>query len=186
VASLGHIAVGMAAGRAWPPDPGGPPPDGTGSTVFAISKLYYGDTDRNGTATTIAWAQYGLDLDGLVTSACATNVCTLAPGAGMVAQLDGENGIDNSFGENIIPIIVTTFGSDAPQRGNAALLAGDPTLLIALDGLGANEDASPLSEALYHALPATRRGTGPMCATSTPPPSPAGACRRPSSRSAVT
>jgi hypothetical protein len=136
-------------------DPGGPSPDGTGSTVFAISKLYYGDTDRNGAALSNAWAQYGLDIDGLVTGQCSANVCTLAQGAALVTQLDGENGIDNSLGQNFMPIIVTTLGSEATVQGNTALQAGDATLLIALDGLGTNDDASPLSGAVYHAMPAT-------------------------------
>ncbi|HEX3345956.1 MAG TPA: hypothetical protein VHS09_15335, partial [Polyangiaceae bacterium] len=149
MASEPSAIVGDAGGV--PLDPGGPSPDGTGTVVFAISKLYYGDTDRNGVTDDAAWAQYGLDLDGLSTTKCATDVCTLAPGASLSTQVDGENGIDNSFGQNILPIITTTLGSSSPGTADTALQHGDSTMLIALRGLGAGDDASPLSGVVYHA-----------------------------------
>jgi hypothetical protein len=72
----------------------------------------------------------------------------------MYAQVDGENGIDNSFGLNILPIILTSLGSSSTSTANTALEGGDSTMLIALQGLGANDDASPLSGVVYHAAPA--------------------------------
>ncbi len=138
-----------------PVDPGGPSPDGSGTVVFAISKLYFGDTDRNGAFDVDAWQGLGLDLDGKSTTKCSTDVCTLTRGASLQSQADGENGIDDSFGANILPIIITTLGSDATTTANTALHGGDSTMLIALRGLGANDDASPLSGVVYHAAPAT-------------------------------
>ena len=138
-----------------PPDPNGPPPDGTGPVVLAISNLYYGDTNRDGSSAADAWKQYGLNIDAKVTGRTSTDICTPALGASRCAMLDGENGIDNSFGENLLPIIVTTFGSSASQQGNAALLAGGPTTLVRFDGLGAGSDYSPLAGLVYHAAPAS-------------------------------
>jgi hypothetical protein len=69
-------------------------------------------------------------------------------------MLDGENGIDNSFGENLLPILIATFGSAMSQQGNAALQAGDPTTLVRLDQLGTGADYSPLPGAVYHAASA--------------------------------
>ena len=136
-----------------PLDPGGPSPDGSGTVVFAISKLYYGDSDRSGVFSPTAWEGLGLDLDGKSTTRCSTDVCTLTAGASVYAQADGENGIDNSFGLNILPIIVTTFGARGTSTADTALQAGGSTMLIALHGLGANDDASPLSGVVYHAAP---------------------------------
>src|SRR5208337_3872196 len=81
-----------------PPDPGGPAPTGTSTSVLAVSQLYYGDTDRNGTADPNAWQLYGLNIDGKTTTASSTNVCTLVAGSSKQVQVDGPNGVDNSFG----------------------------------------------------------------------------------------
>ncbi|HEY8090565.1 MAG TPA: hypothetical protein VIF09_22040 [Polyangiaceae bacterium] len=136
---------------ALPPDPGGPSPDGVTPVVLAISNLYYGDSDRNGLAGEYAWTQFGLNIDGKTTTGRSTDTCTLYEGASRCTIVDGESGIDNSFGMNILPIIVTTFGSSMSQRGNAALQAGDSTTLIRLDHLGSGADYSPLPGAVFHA-----------------------------------
>ena len=55
-------------GSSVPPNPGGPAPSGNGSAVLAISKFFYGDTDRSGIASPDAWRAYGLNIDGKVTT----------------------------------------------------------------------------------------------------------------------
>src|SRR5262245_56424278 len=50
------------------PPPPGPPqaPDGAGTTTFAITRLYLGDTDPDGTPDLDGgWMRYGYDLDDI-------------------------------------------------------------------------------------------------------------------------
>ncbi|HEY8040772.1 MAG TPA: hypothetical protein VIF15_13295 [Polyangiaceae bacterium] len=142
------------AGTGLPPDPGGPPGDGTGTVVLAFSKLYYGDTDRNDVQSTSAWSTYGLNIDGKITTKNSTDVCMLAAGASRVTQVDGNGGIDNSFGENILPILITTAGSNFSASANVAIAHGDATPLLSIDKLGAGARYSPLPGTLYRAAPA--------------------------------
>jgi hypothetical protein len=83
-----------------------------------------GDTDRTGVTSAEAWMAYGYNLDDLVTTKASTDVCTLAAGASKTTQDDGNGGIDNSFGENILPIFVTTAGADFSQEINLAVDEG--------------------------------------------------------------
>jgi hypothetical protein len=142
-------------GSSVPPNPGGPTPSGNGSTVLAISKFYYGDTDRKGVTSPDAWQAYGLNIDGKVTTKTSTDVCTLAAGATKTAQVDGTNGIDNSFGENILPIIITINGSSFSQTANENIQQGGTTMMIRLDQLGSDPDYSPLPGLGYRAGPTT-------------------------------
>ena len=135
-----------------PPNPGGPPPDGTGSIVLAFSRVYIGDTDRNGAASASAWKQYGLNIDNKITDRNSTDVCTLAPGASKSAQLDGVSGIDNGWGQNILPILLTTAGADAAQKMNDAITNGEFTTMVRLDKVGTQQSYSPLPGLLYDGL----------------------------------
>jgi hypothetical protein len=129
----------------------GPPPDGSGSVVLALSKIYFGDRRRDGTSDPLAWSQYGLDIDGKTTTECSTDVCTLVPGAPRSTQVDGNGGIDNSFGRNIVPILVTILGSTLDETTQADLQAGGPTTLLRIDALGSGADYAPLPGMLYRA-----------------------------------
>ena len=80
-------------------------------TNFAFRHYYLGDTDRSGTSSQTAWMQFGVNVDGLVTTASSSNVCTLAAGSSKVTQVDGNGGIDNSWGANIMPIFLTLDSS---------------------------------------------------------------------------
>ena len=101
---------------------------------YAIHTLYLGDTDRTGVTNSAAWKAYGYNLDNLVTAKASTDVCTLAAGASKVTQIDGNGGIDNSFGENILPIVITTAGSDAAQKINQSIADGSFTIMTYVTG----------------------------------------------------
>ncbi len=76
--TTGSGGSGPAPDLATTPDPaaGAAAPDGTGSTVVAIKKLYLGDTNRDGTANKVnGWKQYGYDLDGKASTATSTDLC---------------------------------------------------------------------------------------------------------------
>jgi hypothetical protein len=128
---------------------GAPAGDGTDKTVLAMSKLFLGDTDRQGNTNANAWKSIGFNLDDLKSDAKSTDVCKPVSGANpTLVKTDGDNGIDNSFGENIMPIIVG-LASDASQRINDSINQGQFTIMLAIDKLGTGPNYSGLSAALY-------------------------------------
>src|SRR5689334_6481949 len=64
----GGAGAGGSKVHAEPPGPGPmKAPDGPASVTFAITKLYLGDTKRDGTPDpTNGWKEYGYDLDGKI------------------------------------------------------------------------------------------------------------------------
>ncbi len=100
---------------------------------YAVDKLYLGDTDRTGITSANAWESFGYDLDGKVTIATSTDVCALVAGASKSIQIDGEGGIDNSWGANIMPIL-ETLNSTFSQTTNSAIQSGAPTPLFYVVG----------------------------------------------------
>jgi hypothetical protein len=143
---------GPAPELATPPQAGegAPAPDGTGSTVVAIKKLYLGDTNRDGTANKVnGWKQYGYDLDGKASTATSTDLCkprnNTAPKS---LYPDGNKGIDNSFGKNILTII-TSLAADASTKVNESIGEGKFTIMLSMDKLGAGKDYSKLNTKLY-------------------------------------
>jgi hypothetical protein len=102
---------------------------------FAMHVLFLGDTTRTGDASATAWETYGRNIDGKVTTAQSTDVCTLVGGAPTTNQVDGVGGIDNSWGENVLPIILTIFGSDVSQQLNMAINSGIYTMMVDVVGL---------------------------------------------------
>jgi hypothetical protein len=129
---------------------GAPAPNGTGSTVIALKKLYLGDTNRDGTANKVnGWKQYGYDLDGLASTATSTDLCkprnNTAP---KTLYPDGNKGIDNSFGKNIFPIIIS-LASDASTKVNQGLAEGKFTIMLSMDKLGEGKDYNGVLTKLY-------------------------------------
>jgi hypothetical protein len=106
----------------------------TAAHNYAMHKLYLGDTDRTGTPSQDAWKAYGYNLDDKITTKDSTDVCTLAQGALRAAQTDGNGGIDNSFGENILPIVLTTAGNDASTKINNSINTGSFTVMTYVKG----------------------------------------------------
>ena len=112
------------------------PSGGTPTTTshnYAVHALYIG-SDRQGVTSTTAWKNLGYNIDNLVTTASSTDVCTLQPGASMGNQADGTNGIDNSFGANIWPIVLDTVGANAQDMVNSSILAGHFTMMTYVTG----------------------------------------------------
>jgi hypothetical protein len=99
-------------------------------TNFAFRQYYLGDTDRTGVSSSTAWQEFGANIDGKVTTASSTDVCTLSAGASKQTQDDGLGGIDNSWGENLLPIFLTIFGSSFVTSYNDAVAQGDFTTMI--------------------------------------------------------
>jgi hypothetical protein len=137
--------------HAEPPQPGPQNPgDGTGATVFAVTHLYVGDTNRDGTPDPAnAWKQYGFDLDGKISDQYSVDLCKPQSNAApKTVYPDGYAGIDNSFGKNILPILLG-LTADFSQKVNDSIAQGQGTLLIDIEQLGAGADYNPLLARLY-------------------------------------
>lgn len=137
--------------HAAPPSPGPTKAgDGTGSVTMAISKLYLGDTDPDGTADKAnGWKAYGYDLDGKISTATSTDLCKPASGASAKnVYPDGNDGIDNSFGHLILPIILG-ISSGAADSINQSITGGKFTIMLDMQKLGTGTDYNPLVTNLF-------------------------------------
>lgn len=121
-------------GQPPPPVDGGPAT--TTTTTYALQTIFLGETDRNGNASSTAWKAYGFNLDGLVTAKTSTDVCTLQPGSPTANQVDGNNGIDNSWGETLLPLIQTATGQPNPSQTETGYIdTGTWTVQLVITGL---------------------------------------------------
>ena len=144
-----------AAGGTSVPSVTPPPPsstavagDGTGSTVWAISKLQLGDTDASGASSTTAWKTLGYDIDGKQSNAKSTDVCKPAGNGTASVHNNGPGGVDNSFGANILPII-TGLISNPSDEVNTQITDGKFTIMIKVDKLGSGTDYKDLTAAIF-------------------------------------
>lgn len=135
-----------------PPAAGGvkAPKDADANVTYAISKLFLGGTNRDGTSNkSTGWKQYGFNLDSKVSTEGSKDVCKPRPGAVPKNVLpDGNNGIDNSFGHNVLPLILAA-ASDAETSINDSIKEGSFTIMIDVEHLGADKDYNPLTARLY-------------------------------------
>ena len=127
---------------------GASPGDGAG-TVLAINKLYLGDSDRAGTPSQTAWKKFGYDLDGYNSNKNSGTHCKVNEGGTKSnIQTDGDDGIDNSFGANIMPVIVG-LQSDAATKINETIEEGSFTIILEVKDIGGGTDYVNLPAALY-------------------------------------
>ncbi len=122
--------------------PPGKPASGTptASTTehnFAIYNLLLGDAPRGTGAaqSTTAWKKFGYNIDGKVSTRNSTDVCKVSNSGPKSVHDNGENGIDNSFGANILPIILNTAGAQGPATINQAITDGKFTIMFDVTGL---------------------------------------------------
>jgi len=87
--------------------------------------------------------------------ASSTDVCTRALGAPSNNQSDGDLGIDNAFGEIILPIIQSAASLNDPSAtASAQFQTGKSTYQISIKGLGADpkQTATGLSGGVFRSL----------------------------------
>jgi hypothetical protein len=103
---------------------------------FAFHQLWLGDTAKDSTFTPdpSAWSTFGYNIDGKVTTSVSTDVCTLSSNAATTVQIDGHDGADNSFGENIISLLSFAFNG-LSQDLTSRIEKGSFTLLLDTRGL---------------------------------------------------
>jgi IPT/TIG domain/Collagen triple helix repeat (20 copies) len=114
-------------------------------TTFALTKLAFGEGSSG------QWKKVGFNIDGLVSTATSTDVC--APNSGATPSVpypDGDNGIDNSFGKNLLPLLLSlepTFVSDV----NANVQAGAFSALLEMTCLPPTGDSPSFLTKLFGA-----------------------------------
>lgn len=137
----GQVTVGTVAsassgfggfGGSLPACPPGKP------ISFAVDQMFLGDTDFNGIPNpTNGWKNFGFDLDNRQSTKTSTDLCKPAAGGSPAAVFpDGNNGIDNSFGKNVLPMLLG-LTSDLSFANNQAIIQGEYSYLWSLrDGDG--------------------------------------------------
>jgi hypothetical protein len=122
--------------------------DGAG-VVLAISQLYLGDTRRDGTPDASAWKQFGYDLDGIKSTQKTAEHCKPAGDAtDATVKTDGDGGIDNSFGLNLMPIL-DGLAPGVSTTINESLAEGSFAMLLEVEKLGSGTDYVGLPAAVY-------------------------------------
>jgi hypothetical protein len=113
------------------------PSDGV---VLAIDHLDFGESNT--------WQGLGFNLDGKVSTPASTDLCKpVSGGSKATAYPDGNNGIDNSFGRNIIPVLSQAGSVSGTSNGNIAM--GVFTVMFDFVGLTAAADQTGVTTRLY-------------------------------------
>lgn len=127
--------------------PARPTAKATGKTMwFALNSLKLGLTTKDGKSDPAAWKDYGFDLDSRNTTAddskTSNNSCKRKSGSSTKMLMDGNNGIDNNFGQHVMSVI-KSLKSDAEDSVTAAVKDGSFTLLMKIDNFtdGDNDSA---------------------------------------------
>ncbi|MDC3957918.1 hypothetical protein [Polyangium jinanense] len=118
--------------------------------VMAMSQIFLGDTKRDGTPDpTGGWKAFGYDLDGRASTKASVGLCKpRAGGSPAVVYPDGDEGRDNSFGKNILPVILG-LASDISAQANEAIANGEFTIMLDMATLGTSSDCNSLTSKLY-------------------------------------
>lgn len=132
-----------------PPEPGPDKPGDGPGVALAVDKLFLGETTREGKDDTNAWKKIGFNLDGKISTATSTNLCKpVGSATASSVYPDGDQGIDNAFGKIIVPIIKTLSSNPSTEVSNS-IAEGDFTLILSIEGLGADASYNPLTSRLY-------------------------------------
>ncbi len=117
-------------------------PSGEG-TVLAVSQLSMGEGDSG------EWKSVGYDIDGLVSTATSKDVCKPSSGASTSTPYpDGNEGIDNSFGKNLVPLILSILPTWVTDVNNG-IQKGTFTTLLKLECLPPEGDVPLFTTKLF-------------------------------------
>jgi hypothetical protein len=146
------------------PEASAPPPAWPPASLQAMQFANFGDLGPGGTKDLSAWRSVGLNLDG---GQGAGLRCQPQTGISPEVQQRGDNGIENSFGRNVVPVFDT---SDPPLSINVdnSFAAGDTTLLLAFYDLPSAADAEHLQAAILLGAGADRPSDTPGTTTHRP------------------
>jgi hypothetical protein len=115
----------------------------------------------------------GLDLDGVITRNHSKLHCQMTPDDASASQVDGADGIDNSFGGNVVSLIGNLEPEFVSQM-NADVMTGKFTQLLSVSGIGPNADYNVLDASLVSAAsrsepPTWHNDVWPRLALNEPP-----------------
>jgi hypothetical protein len=115
---------------------------GEGVTL-AGTKLYFGEGNSG------QWKQVGFNLDGLVSTSGSKDLCQPAEGAFTVTPYpDGDEGIDNSFGKNLLPQIIALYPTWVSDI-NAGISKGFFDVLLKMECLPPEGDVPVMVTKLF-------------------------------------
>jgi hypothetical protein len=111
--------------------------------TLALTKIDFGPGNSG------QWKKVGLNIDGLTSTGSSTDVCTPnAEAEPFTAFPDGDNGIDNSFGKNLVPLILSLRPEWATDLNND-LEAGDFNALMKMYCLPDTGDVSNMTTKVF-------------------------------------
>jgi hypothetical protein len=111
--------------------------------VLAVRKLTFGE------GTNGQWKKVGVNLDGLDSTAASSDTCKLNDGAFSVTPYpDGENGIDNSFGKNLLPQMIALYPTLVADTNNG-ITNGVFTAMLKLDCVTPTGDIPSFTTKLF-------------------------------------
>lgn len=133
-----------------PPRPAIGPGDGSGETLgFAARRVWLGGLDpASGKPAPGAWRRMGFNLDGertsLQQSADGSSSCKRAPMSELSVQEDGDDGRDNAFGSQLLPLlplIHPSFSGLEARLNESIEQVGWPAPMVTINDLdrGAND-----------------------------------------------
>jgi hypothetical protein len=112
-------------------------------TVFAVRKLVFGEGNSG------QWKKVGVNLDEKVSTGNSKDLCMPnAGGSPQTAYPDGEEGIDNSFGKNLLPTILSLYPNWVSDINNGITI-GNFTGLLKIMCLPPTGDAPVLTTKLF-------------------------------------
>jgi hypothetical protein len=129
-ANQGGSGAGASSSGTQPPAPvdGAPAGDGSGY-VLAMDSMYLGENGND-------WKNIGYNLDGRISDGTDITLCKPYGGVNpKTVHTDGNGGIDNAFGGNLLGIITTLVMAPSAEM-TAEIAAGRHTLIWDLANLG--------------------------------------------------
>lgn len=111
--------------------------------VLAVQELYFGEGNSG------EWKKVGYNLDGLESTAQSKDVCKPSSGgSASTAYPDGEMGIDNSFGKNLLPLILSLYPTWVTDINNG-IQNGRFTALVKMLCLPPSGDTPQMTTQLF-------------------------------------
>jgi hypothetical protein len=112
-------------------------------TVLAVKELFFGEGNSG------EWKKVGFNLDDKVSTGNSVDLCKPnAEGSPQTAYPDGDEGIDNSFGKNLLPTILSLYPMWVTDI-NTGIQNGNFTALVKLMCLPPAGDAPVLTTKLF-------------------------------------
>jgi hypothetical protein len=116
-------------------------------TVLAATELFFGEGNSG------QWKAFGFNIDGLVSTATSKDVCQPNSGASPNTPYpDGDEGNDNSFGKNLLPLILSLYPTWVSDINNG-IAKGFFTSMLKLECLPPEGDVPVLNTKLFGGTP---------------------------------